>query len=102
MDAQRKFTQVVLVIVTIILLAAFVSASKAEELYNYKVYGQNKKTGLVVAGKVWEKDKEGNVTAKIWDEFEIQEQCQGSWVGYGVAQVSCKNGAEYVLEVVEE
>jgi hypothetical protein len=74
----------------------------ATELYDYKVYGQNKKSGLMVAGHLWEQDKEGNVLAKVWDEFEIQDQCFGAWVGYGVAQVGCENGIQYVLEVVEK
>ena len=74
----------------------------AEELYDYKVYGQNKHTGLVVAGHLWEIDKKGNLKAKIYDEMEIKDQCFGAWVGYGVAQVGCENGYQYVLEVVEE
>jgi hypothetical protein len=102
MDAQRKFTQIVLVIVTIILLAAFVSAAKSEELYNYKVYGQNKQTGLTVAGVLWESDKQGNLRGKVYDEFSVQDQCNGTWVGYGVAQVGCGNGYQYVLRVIEK
>lgn len=51
MNIQQKFTQVVLVLVTIILLVAFATC-KADELYNYKVAGQNKNTGLVVVGHV--------------------------------------------------
>jgi hypothetical protein len=101
MDLQRRFTQVVLALVAVILLVAFASA-RADELYEYKVYGQNKSTGLRVAGHAWETDKEGNLLAKVWDEFEIKDECKGQWVGYGVAQVVCENGVEYVLEVVEK
>ena len=102
MGAQRKFTQVGLVVVTIILLAAFVSASKSEELNHYDVYGQNKQTGLTVAGKLWESDKQGNLHGKVYDELTVQDQCNGAWVGYGVAQVGCGNGYQYVLMVVEK
>ena len=101
MNAQRKLIQVVLVIVSIILLAAFASA-RADELYDYKVHGQNKQTGLVVAGHIWETDKQGNLKAKIFDEMTIQDQCYGSWVGYGVAQVGCENGHQYIVRIIEK
>lgn len=101
MNIQQKFTQVVLVLVTIILLVAFATC-KADELYNYKVAGQNKNTGLVVVGRVWEIDKQGNLKAKIYDELTIQDQCFGAWVGHGVAQVGCENGYQYVVRVTEE
>lgn len=102
MDYQRRFTQVVLALVAIILLVAFASA-RADELFNYKVHGQNKMTGLVVAGNMWEQDKDkGLVKAKVYDEMTIQDQCNGVWVGYGVAEVGCENGYQYVLMVVEE
>ena len=90
-------------------LAIFVSlvfamcfTAKAEELYNYKVYGQNVRTGLTVAGYIWEADKAGNVKAKVFDMLDVQDQCFGTWVGHGVAQVGCGNGYQYVLVVVEE
>ena len=101
MNAGQRFTQVVLVIVTIIILTAFATA-RAEEFYNYKVFGQNKRTGLTVAGHMWETDKSGNVKAKVYDEFTIQDQCNGTWVGHGVAEVGCGNGYQYVLMVVEK
>ena len=101
MNIQQKFTKVVLVLVTIILLVAFATC-KADELYNYKVHGQNKQTGLVVVGHVWETDKQGNLRAKIWDEMAVQDACFGCWVGYGVAQVGCENGYQYILKVVEK
>ena len=74
----------------------------ADELYNYKIYGQNKKTGLVVAGHVWESDKNGNLVAKIYDKMQIQDQCVGQWVGYGVAEISCESGDGYIVEVVKQ
>ena len=101
MNAGQRFTQVILVIVTIIIFVVFALA-RADELYNYKVRGQNKKTGLVVAGHVWETDKQGNLKAKIYDEMTIQDECYGTWVGHGAAQVGCGNGYQYALVVVEE
>lgn len=101
MDTQKRLTQIVLALVAIILLVAF-STAKAEEYYHYKVYGQNKRTGLTVAGHMWESDKNGNVKAKVYDEFTIQDQCNGTWVGHGVAEVGCGNGYQYVLMVVEK
>ena len=101
MNIQQKFTQVVLVLVATILLVAFATC-KADELYNYKASGQNKNTGLVVVGYIWETDKQGNLKAKIYDEMTIQDACFGTWVGHGVAQVGCGNGYQYVLVVVEE
>lgn len=84
------------------LVFAMCFTAKAEELYNYKVYGQNVRTGLTVAGHMWETDKNGNVKAKVYDEFTIQDRCNGTWVGHGVAQVGCGNGYQYVLVVVEK
>jgi len=86
----------------VVLMLLFGRGAGAEELYDYKVYGQNKHTGLVVVGHLWEIDKKGNLKAKIYDEMEIKDQCFGAWVGYGVAQVGCENGYQYVLMVVEE
>lgn len=99
---MNKLKSVVLIIVALIIYGGFISFANSDELYHYKAHGQNKKSGLVVAGQIWEADKNGTLTAKIWDEFEIQEQCRGSWVGYGVAQLHCENGIDYVLEVVED
>lgn len=101
MSLQQKFTQVILILVIIILLVAFASA-RAEELYHYEVYGQNKITGLVVAGYLWESDKEGNLRGKVFDQLTVQGECNGTWVGHGVAQVGCGNGYQYVLMVVEK
>jgi hypothetical protein len=98
----RRVTMILLGISIGLALLLIAVMADANELYDYKVYGQNKSTGLMVAGHLWEQDKEGTVLAKIWDEFEIQDQCLGAWVGYGVAQVGCENGVEYVLEVVEK
>jgi len=74
----------------------------ATELHFYDVYGQNRQTGLMVAGRLWESDKEGNLHGKVYDEMTVQDQCNGTWVGYGVAQVGCGNGHQYVLRVVEK
>ena len=87
------------IILIIIISPAFLFA---DELYNYKIYGQNKETGLVVAGHVWEADKNGSLVAKIYDKMEIVDQCFGQWVGYGVAEIKCENGHTYVVEVVED
>ena len=89
---------------TVAFLVLFVMSLivEAEELYNYEVYGQNMRTGLAVAGYMWESDKDGNITAKVFDELEIQDECNGTWVGHGVARVGCGNGYQYVLMVVEK
>ena len=71
------------------------------ELNTYKVTGQNLHTGLRVAGQAWEQDKEGNIKAKVYDKMEIYDQCWGAWMAYGVMQVGCENGEQYILEVVE-
>jgi hypothetical protein len=103
MDPIRKLKAIILILVMLIVFGAFFCIkTDADELHDYKVYGQNKSTGLMVAGHAWETDKEGNLLAKVWDEFEINDECRGNWVGYGVAQVVCENGVEYVLEVVEK
>ena len=73
----------------------------AEELNTYKVSGENLHTGLRVVGQAWEQDKEGNIKAKVYDKMKIYDQCWGAWVAYGVMQVGCENGEQYVLEVVE-
>ena len=85
----------------LLFFGACISKLNAEELYTYKVSGVNQHTGLRVVGQVWEQDKEGHFLAKVWDEFSIQDQCNGTWVAYGVIQVGCENGYQYVLEVVE-
>lgn len=102
MDPIRKLKIVVLFLVAFALFGAFVSIANSDELYDYEVYGQNKRTGLTVAGHMWEQDKEGNLKAKVWGEFNIHEQCFGAWIGRGVAQVGCENGIQYVLIVLEE
>jgi hypothetical protein len=84
-----------------LLLFLFSSVVYAEELYSYKVSGHNVHTGLRVVGQAWEQDKNGNILAKVYDEFSILDHCYGSWVGYGVMQVGCENGYQYILEVVE-
>lgn len=102
MDSILKFKCIILVVVLLLIFGAFVAKLNADELYNYKVTGQNKSTGLVVVGHVWETDKHGNLRAKIWDEMTVQGDCNGAWIGYGVAQVGCGNGYQYVLKVVEK
>lgn len=102
MDPFKKLKLVIIFALLLIITGTIVSVVNSEELYSYKVTGQNVKTGLIVAGQVWESDKNGNIVAKIWDEFQIHEQCAGSWAGYGVAEVRCDNGNKYVLEVIEE
>jgi hypothetical protein len=98
---MSKLKLIILITIALFVFGCIISIANSEELYSYKVHGQNVKTGLMVAGQVWESDKSGNIIAKVWDEFDIHEQCAGSWVGYGVAKVSCDNGNEYVLEVSE-
>ena len=83
------------------LIFAMCLTAKAEELYNYKVSGQNLHTGLRVVGQAWEQDKDGNIKAKVYDKMKIYDQCWGAWVAYGVMQVGCENGEQYVLEVIE-
>ena len=100
MSFQSKI--IVLLGIIIALSWAYCFSAKSEELYNYKVYGQNKPTGMTVAGHMWETDKSGSVKAKVYDEFSIQDQCNGTWVGHGVAEVGCGNGHQYVLMVVEK
>ena len=74
---------------------------RADELNTYEVSGQNLHTGLRVVGLAWEQDKKGNIKAKVYDKMQIYDQCWGAWVAYGVMQVGCENGEQYVLEVVE-
>ena len=102
MDSMLKLKCVILIVILLLIFGAFISKINADELHNYKVHGQNKQTGLVVVGHVWETDKQGNLRAKIYDELTIQDQCFGVWVGHGVAQVGCGNGYQYVVCVVEE
>lgn len=97
-----KLKCIILIVVFLLIFGAFISKINAEELYNYEVYGQNMRTGLTVAGYMWESDKDGNITAKVFDELEIQDECNGTWVGRGVARVGCGNGYQYVLMVVEK
>lgn len=73
---------------------------EAEELHTYRVWGRNQHTGLMVAGWMWEQGKDGLLKAKIMDELQEFEECNGSWVGYGVARIGCENGHQYQLEVV--
>lgn len=89
-------------IIILLVVLFIVKAVRAEELYNYEVYGQNMRTGLTVAGYMWEADKDGNIRAKVFDMLEVQDQCNGTWVGHGVARVGCGNGYQYVLMVVEK
>lgn len=87
---------------TTLIFALFLSvAAHATELNSYKVTGENMRTGLRVVGQAWEQDKEGNLRAKVYDMMQIYDQCWGAWVAYGVMQVGCENGHQYVLEVVE-
>ena len=102
MESILKLKCIILVIVVLLIFGVFISKINADELYNYKVTGQNKQTGLVVAGQVWETDKQGNLKAKIFDEMTIQDSCYGAWIGYGVAQVGCENGYQYIVKVVEK
>ena len=75
--------------------------AKAEELYSYEVYGQNKSSGLYVAGLMQEVDKSGHVKAKILDRLDVFDECLGTWQGKGIAKVECSNKNEYILKVVE-
>lgn len=102
MDPVHKMKCILLVIVFLLIFGAFISKANAEELFHYDMYGQNKQTGLMVAARIWETDKGGNLHGKVYDEMTVQEQCNGTWVGYGVAQVGCGNGYQYVLRVVEK
>ena len=88
-------------IVVLFVLLFIAKLVHADELNTYKVTGQNLHTGLRVAGQAWEQDKEGNIKAKVYDKMKIYDQCWGVWVAYGVMQVGCENGEQYVLEVVE-
>ena len=101
MDSLYKLKCIVLIVVLLLVFGVFISKANSDELHYYKVYGQNKSTGLMVAGRMWEADKQGNLTAKVWDEFDIYDHCEGHWVGHGVAEVRCENKREYVL-IVEE
>ena len=83
------------------LILALSVLARADKLSTYKVSGQNLHTGLRVVGQAWEQDKEGNIKAKVYDKMKIYDQCWGSWVAYGVMQVGCENGEQYILEVVE-
>lgn len=87
---------------TIFLIVALaLKVADAQELYHYKVHGENNSTGLVVAGWMWEHEVKGDVRAKIMDQMSVLQECNGSWVGKGVARVGCENGQQYYLEVVE-
>lgn len=86
----------------IVAYAVFCFVCYAEELYDYRVYGQSKKTGFAVAGQLWETDKRGAVKAKVYDETLVLDNCNGTWSGRGIALVECGNGCKYVLKVVEE
>ena len=83
------------------LILALSVLARADKLNTYEVSGQNLHTGLRVVGQAWEQDKEGNILAKVYDKMQIYDQCWGSWVAYGVMQVGCENGEQYILEVVE-
>ena len=102
MNRFRGFVLGYVASVIIIFIVLFiVKLVRAEELNTYKVSGENLHTGLRVVGQAWEQDKEGNILAKVYDKMQIYDQCQGSWVAYGVMQVGCENGEQYMLEVVE-
>jgi len=101
MNSFYKLKCIILIIVLLLIFGAFVSRINADELNTYKVSGQNLHTGLRVVGQAWEQDKEGNILAKVYDKMQIYDQCWGAWVAYGVMQVGCENGEQYVLEVVE-
>lgn len=96
-----KLKCIILIVVFLLIFGAFISKINADELNTYKVSGQNLHTGLRVVGQAWEQDKEGNIKAKVYDKMKIYDQCWGAWVAYGVMQVGCENGEQYVLEVVE-
>ena len=102
MDPVRKLKCILFVVVFMLIFGVFVSKINADELCHYDMYGQNKSNGLMVVAKVWESDKQGNLKGKVWDEITVQDQCNGTWVGYGVAQLGCGNGVQYVLRVVEK
>ena len=102
MNRFRGFVLGYVACVIILFIVLFiVKLVRADELNTYKVSGQNLHTGLRVAGQVWEQDKEGNIKAKVYDKMKIYDQCWGAWVAYGVMQVGCENGEQYILEVVE-
>ena len=104
MDPVYKMKCILLVIVFLLIFGAFIFISKAnaEELCYYDMWGQNKQTGLMVAARIWETDKEGNLHGKVYDEMSVEDQCNGTWIGHGVAQVGCGNGYQYVLRVIEK
>lgn len=102
MNSFYKLKCIILIVVLLLIFGAFVSRINAEELNTYKVSGQNLHTGLRVVGQAWEQDKEGNILAKVYDKMQIYDQCWGAWVAYGVMQVGCENGEQYLLEVVEK
>ena len=102
MDPVRKLKCIIAVIVILVLYGFLISKLNASDLHFYDMWGQNKQTGLMVAARIWESDKEGNLHGKVYDEMSVQDQCNGTWVGYGVAQVGCGNGYQYVLRVVEK
>ncbi|MDY0251440.1 MAG: hypothetical protein RBR45_15550 [Pseudomonas sp.] len=87
--------------IVILIIAITAKVVLGGELNTYKVSGENLHTGLRVAGQAWEQDKEGNIKAKVYDKMQIFDQCWGAWVAYGVMQVGCENGEQYMLEVVE-
>ena len=98
----RDFVLCYMVSIVVLFVILFViKVVGADELNTYKVSGENIHTGLRVVGQAWEQDKEGNILAKVYDKMQIYDQCQGSWVAYGVMQVGCENGEQYMLEVVE-
>ena len=87
--------------IVLLIVAVMARVVFGGELNTYKVSGQNLHTGLRVAGQAWEQDKEGNIKAKVYDKTQIFDQCWGAWAAYGVMQVGCENGEQYVLEVVK-
>jgi len=101
-QSRCKCYFVLFIVAVMLVVGTLVSLANAEELYQYKVSGHNDHTGLRVVGRMQETDKQGNLKARVYDEMEVKEQCFGAWVAYGVAQVGCENGHQYILEVVEE
>lgn len=98
MDTNRSTEMKKLVMVVAVLWAA---CALAEDLYLYEVFGKNTKDGQFVAGEMSETDKRGGVVARIWDKTEVFDGCTGGWTGKGLAEVVCKNGQTYEVEVIK-
>ena len=65
----------------------------------YKVSGVNHSTGEMVAGQIFERDKNGTVSGVIRDRFDIVP-VSGYWSGKGMAEVH-GNGCMYDLVVID-